>query len=96
MNKVQMVFEEEKLSWRRSAINVLVDMLAVTLKGAKKTDIVYKTNLNFKVAKKYLDFLLAKGLITVESLQGVRKVYRTTEKGKLFIKRYRETVELIL
>ena len=96
MNKVQIVLEEEKLSWRRSAINVLVDMLVVALKGAKKTDIVYKTNLNFKVAKKYLDFLLAKGLITAESLQGRRKVYRTTEKGKLFIKRYRETVELIL
>lgn len=92
---MEMVFEEEKLTWRRSAINVLVDILAVALKGAKKTDIVYKTNLNFKVAKRYLNFLLAKGLITAGSFQSRRKVYRTTEKGKMFIKRYRETVELI-
>jgi len=95
MNKVEIAFEEEKLTWRRSAINVLVDMLIVALIGAKKTDIVYRTNLNFKVAKRHLDFLLAKGLITSESLHGRRKVYRTTEKGKMFIKRYKETVELL-
>ena len=77
-------------------MKMLVDILVLGLKGAKKTEIVYKANLNFKIGKKYLDFLLAKGLMTEDSLQGTRKIYRTTEKGKMFIKRFGETVGLIL
>jgi len=92
---METVLQDKKSIWRRGAIRILADMLVVACRGAKKTDIVYKTNLNFKVAKRYLDFLLLKGLITADNFHSGRKVYRTTEKGKLFIKRYRETVELI-
>jgi len=95
MNQVEASFQELQTR-RRSDIKMLVEILIVGLKGAKKTEIVYKANLNFKIAKKYLDFLLAKGLLTEDSLCGRKKIYRTTEKGKMFIKRYGETVELIL
>jgi len=86
---------QEVQTRRRSDVKVLVDILVVGLKGAKKTEIVYKANLNFKIAKKYLDFLAAKGLLTEDSFRGAKKIYQTTEKGKMFIKRYGETVELI-
>jgi len=95
MNKAEVATEAEKLGWRRGAIDILVDMLVVASKESSKTDIVYKTNLNFKVVKKYLDFLLHKGLIEADCVKKGRKSYRTTEKGKVFIKLYRETVELI-
>lgn len=75
---------------------LMVNMLGVTLEGAKKTEIVYKANLNFKQAQKYLDFLLRKGLITVEVSSGERKIYRTTERGRSFLTRYKKTLELIL
>ncbi|MGC8912227.1 MAG: winged helix-turn-helix domain-containing protein [Nitrososphaeria archaeon] len=79
---------------RRSTIKLIVDILDIALKGATKTEIVYKANLNFKQVEKFLDFLIKKGLLSVSSNK--RKRYRTTEKGKEFIKRYRKTVELIL
>lgn len=93
--EVAIVLTGEKATYRRAPLRILVDMLIVGSRGAKKTDIVYKTNLNFKLVKKYLDFLLLKGLIAEDGLQRRRKLYRTTEKGKMFIKRYRETVKLI-
>lgn len=96
MNEVRSNLKAERLNWRRGAVDILVDVLIVTSKGAKKTDIVYKTNLNFKVAKKYLDFLLLKGLVAGDGLEGSRKLYRTTEKGKMFIKRHREAIDLIV
>lgn len=96
MNEVEIVLkEEERPKKRRGNLQVLVKILLIALKGARKTEIVYKANLNFNIGKKYLDFLLTKGLITEDSLHCKKKIYRTTEKGRMFIKRYRETVELI-
>lgn len=86
----------KSVSERRDSVKLMVDMLAVALEGTKKTEMVYKSNLNFKQAQKYLDFLLSQGLIGVEGSSGKRKVYRTTERGRTFINRYRKTLELIL
>lgn len=47
--------------------------------GAKKTHIVYEVNLNFIVAKKYLEMLEEKELIKREN-----ELFITTEKGKIF------------
>ncbi|OJH48374.1 hypothetical protein MPF_2125 [Methanohalophilus portucalensis FDF-1] len=49
------------------------------MSGANKTQIVYNANLNFSIAKKYLEMLEKKELIRKE---GDR--YVTTEKGKTF------------
>lgn len=84
------------ISERRDSVKVIVDMLTVALGGTTKTEIVYKANLNFKQARKYLEFLLTKGLMVVEGSSVKRKVYRTTDKGRSFIKRYKKTLELIL
>lgn len=84
------------ISQRRDCVKVMVDMLTVALDGTKKTEIVYKANLNFKQAEKYLELLLTKGLMVVEGSSGKRKAYRTTDRGRSFIKRYEETVELLL
>ena len=86
----------QSVSERRDSVKLVVDMLVVALEGAKKTEIVYKANLNFKQAQKYLGFLLSKGLMAVESSSGKRKVYRTTERGRTFIRRYGKALELIL
>ncbi|EMR73165.1 hypothetical protein MCGE09_00002, partial [Thaumarchaeota archaeon SCGC AB-539-E09] len=37
--------------------------LKVAQTGAKKTQIVYQANLNFKIVKKYLNRLIDKGLL---------------------------------
>jgi len=94
VNEVDSLLDLKPLSIKRSTIKLLVDILKIALKGAGKTEIVYKANLNFKQVQKYLDFLVGKGMLSISSNK--RKKYRTTEKGKVFIKRYRETVELFL
>lgn len=95
MNEVEFFFKEVERKKRRGNLQILVKILTIALRGAKKTEIVYRANLNFNLGKKYLDFLLAKGLITKDGSYDTKKIYRTTKKGKMFIKRYRETVELI-
>nr|WP_231585711.1 MULTISPECIES: winged helix-turn-helix domain-containing protein [unclassified Methanosarcina] len=47
--------------------------------GAKKTHIVYEVNLNFNIAKKYLEMLSEKELIKNEN-----GFFITTDKGKIF------------
>ena len=67
---------------RRSRSEITIDILTEALKGASKTRIMYRANLNFLRFKRYFSELESKGLIMVTSNPGRRMVYRTTEKGK--------------
>lgn len=49
------------------------------MNGVKKTHIVYEANLNFNVARQYLEILKEKGLIKQEN-----GLFITTEKGRVF------------
>jgi len=71
---------------RRNDLDICADILGVAQYGARKTHIVYQTNLNFNILKKYLDRLLGDDLI--EKTES--RHYVTTEKGVEFLKRYRE------
>jgi len=61
---------------RRSSSEVLRDMLAAAYGGAKKTHIMFKSNVNPIVLEKYLKFCIDNGLI-VKDQYG----YSTTPKG---------------
>jgi len=65
---------------RRSRIDIVVDVLEVTKNGVNKTAIVYKTNLNFRLADKYLLHLEKQGLLEKKSDK-----YFTSDKGKIFL-----------
>ena len=73
---------------RRGKLEIIIDILSVAMKDAKKTEIVYKANLNFKRAGKYLPYLEEKGLI-----ENMGSEYKTTEKGKQFLRDYRKMKE---
>lgn len=94
MSEADALVDVGLLKERRSTIKLIVDILDAALKGATKTEIVYKSNLNFKQVEKFLDFLIKKDLLSVSSNK--RKKYQTTDKGREFIKRYRNIIELIL
>jgi predicted transcriptional regulator len=49
------------------------------MNGAKKTQIVFGANLNFKITHKYLEMLNEKELIRHED-----GLFITTDKGKIF------------
>jgi predicted transcriptional regulator len=64
---------------RRSRNDIAVDILRVSMNGAKKTHIVYGANLNFNITHKYLEMLKEKELIRHEN-----GLFITTDKGKVF------------
>ncbi|PXF61822.1 MAG: hypothetical protein C4B59_02300 [Candidatus Methanogaster sp.] len=70
---------------RRSKFDIIIAILDVVSGGATKTKIVYKANLNFNLATKYLELLLEKGLVRVDGSS-----YEITEDGKTFVEKARE------
>jgi len=70
---------------RRNDLDICADILKVAQTGAKKTQIVYQANLNFKIVKKYLSRLIATGLLLPAN---ERRYYTTTRRGVDFIDQY--------
>jgi len=70
---------------RRSKLDIYADILNVAREGAKKTQIVYKANLNFKIIKEYLSILISKGLVDNSD-----QYYITTKQGTTFLENYQK------
>lgn len=70
---------------RRNDLDICADILKVAQTGAKKTQIVYQANLNFKIVKKYLSRRIEKGFLDPAN---DRRYYTTTSRGVDFIDRY--------
>ncbi len=73
---------------RRSRIDIIIDVLDAAQMGINKTSVVYRTNLNFKLADKYLELLLKQGLVENNSDK-----YKTTENGKIFLEKAKEITQ---
>ncbi len=77
------------VTMRRSRVDIIIDILEAAREGANKTSIVYKTNLNFKLADEFLN-LLQKHSLLENKLDGDKIKYITTVKGKMFLKKTTE------
>ncbi len=77
---------------RRSKLEIYIDILNVlALKGQLKlTHIMYKSNVNCKVLKEQLEFLIKNGLVEEKILRKERIVYSATSKGIRVLKYFRE------
>ncbi len=74
---------------RRNDLDICADILQVAKAGAKKTQIVYQANLNFKIVKKYLSRLIDTGML---SNAQESRLYTTTNRGNTFLEQYAELV----
>ena len=70
---------------KRSRIDIIIDVLEAAKMGVNKTGLVYKTNLNFKLADNYLEILQNQGLVEKRLDK-----YITTDKGKAFLQKANE------
>ena len=78
----------------RGKIEIMADVLALSMSGIKKTHIMYRANLSYEQILYYLKQLLGKGLIAQDVSDGAL-VYRTTEKGREFLACYSRMSDLI-
>lgn len=74
---------------RRNNLDIYADILKVANQGAKKTQIVYKANLNFNILKTHMNALMQRGFIEKNA-----KHYFTTERGKDFVDSYQTVKNL--
>lgn len=74
---------------RRNDLEICADILRVARRGAKKTQIVYEANLNFKIVKKYLRRLIENGLLHNSESE---RLFFTTNKGDNFLQQYSELI----
>jgi len=56
----------------------------------KLTHVMYKANVNCKVLKEYLDFLIAQNLIEERPVGKNRTVFAITQRGVIVLKYFRE------
>ena len=75
---------------RRSELQIMEEILDLSQKGAKKTEILYQSNTNFAQLGDYLKLLLTKDLLRetqVENTSGSHsRMYYTTKKGSEFLR----------
>lgn len=75
---------------RRSKTDIIIEILTVCKNGVCKTNVVYGTNINFKLADRYLDILLRYRL-----LEKKENKYIITDNGRTFLQKAKEVISLL-
>ncbi|MEM3566180.1 MAG: winged helix-turn-helix domain-containing protein [Candidatus Bathyarchaeia archaeon] len=75
---------------RRGEVQILTDILTLSMKGAKATHLMYKANLSFSTLRKYLDIALKRELLKKVCNDDGSIVYCITEKGKLLLEKLKD------
>jgi predicted transcriptional regulator len=78
---------ENNIMKNRSRIEIFYDIIAATRASAKKTHLMYRSNLSFKQLDLYLNFLLRQKLVEERfDIETASKTYFVTEKGLEFLR----------
>lgn len=82
---------------RRSKLEMYVDILQVlSHRGPLKlTHVMYKANVNCRVLKEYLDFLIAQNLVEEKPAGKSRMVFAITQRGITVLKYFRELKQVL-
>jgi predicted transcriptional regulator len=70
---------------RRGEVQILTDLLTISLKEVRVTHLMYRSNLSYSTLRRYLLAALKQGLIVKVIDGGGSVVYRTSEKGRLLL-----------
>jgi predicted transcriptional regulator len=75
---------------KRDKLEIARNILLICKNGAKKTEIVYKVNLNFKNAEAYLKWLIDREMILKEG-----KFFKITSRGSELLSNLQSTSNLM-
>jgi predicted transcriptional regulator len=79
----------------RSRLGIIYQILWICSNNrVSQTKLMYKANLSYFQLKKYVNALLAKGLLQEEVYDG-RKSYASTPRGRQFIDAFRDLTRLL-
>jgi predicted transcriptional regulator len=70
---------------KRTSLDVMADILSVATTPCNKTEILYRSNLSFKQAQRYIPTLENIGLLKRYFEDGLRLRYVITERGREFL-----------
>jgi len=79
---------------RRDRVEIIADILQASRRGATKTKIMLRADVNFKQVQKYLDVLVKKDLLTV-TRQGRRSLFQISDKGIEYLNEYKRLKEFL-
>jgi len=77
---------------KRDRFSIFSDMLTCAIGGTRKTEIMCRVGLSGLQLHKYMDLLTRHGLLDVQVIKKTA-TYRTTSKGKSFLKAFGTLVE---
>jgi len=82
----------------RSRIDIIADILCVSVGGSRKPHLMYRCNLSYRQIQAYLDLLIEKGLLRPVSETGSSetKLLETTAKGQAFLQAYQNLRALLI
>jgi predicted transcriptional regulator len=75
------------MSRYRNRVEIIADILKIVGGGARKTQIMYKGNLSYKLLTRYLREVIGAGLVCVGEKANI---YQLTEKGKMFLEDFKD------
>ena len=78
----------------RDSLLIIRDILSVAVKRASKTEIVYRSNINFVAAEKYITRLLLRGMLETVVDEGKSK-FQTTSLGVEALSKLTEVQKLV-
>lgn len=79
----------KQISPKRDRLDIILTILEIANQPIKKTHILYTAKINYYQLTRYLDLLLAMGVVEVTS--DPFESYKTTEKGRLLINLFSQT-----
>ncbi|MHA1677031.1 MAG: winged helix-turn-helix domain-containing protein [Candidatus Njordarchaeales archaeon] len=72
----------------RSRLEIIANILEIVKSSSKKTHIMFKANLSYRLLCQYLDEVLRAGLVHLENSS--HNYYLITDKGELFLEKFYE------
>jgi len=80
----------------RGYLEIIDSILSVCTEGALKTHVMFKCNLNSSQVQQYLAYLVDRVLLEKERKEYSSKTsYRTSERGRRYMRAYDEVVEML-
>jgi predicted transcriptional regulator len=80
---------------RREQVQILMEVLALSLNGVRVTRLMYRANLSYSTLRRYLRAMSAEGLICKASDSEGCSVYRATQEGRALLNYLRKVKDYL-